>query len=95
MTVTSDIINASCSIYFSGNWAPEIQWHNMNGMLETNDTITVENQRVTSLLSVPLNQTDILTCTPMFALESKPHEVTAPNVPDLFNSCRLNIGSSC
>lgn len=95
-TLTSDIITASCTIRFRGNWAPTIVWHNKNGELEANDTVTIANNRVTSFLSVPLNQTDILTCRPMFALENKPHEITAANVPDLprANNCTVTVGSS-
>lgn len=96
-TLTPDIVNASCIVDFSGNWAPAIQWHDMNGVLEAYDTVTIENHRVTSFLSVPLNHTEILTCRPMFVLGSKPHEITATNVPDLprANNCTLTFGSSC
>jgi hypothetical protein len=92
--VTSDIVNASCTIDFNGNWAPKIQWHNNNGRIETDDTTTVQKNRVISFLIVPVNQTDNLTCTPTFSLENKSHETTATNVPEIFTSCTPTIGSS-
>lgn len=94
-TVTSGIVHANCSIGFSGNWAPKIVWYNKNERLETNDTITISNHKVTSFLKGPFSQTDILTCTAMFVLEDKPHDTTAGNVPDLLSNCTPTTGSSC
>lgn len=97
-TQTSGIVNASCWIEFSGNWAPEIHWHSINGKLETNFTALIPNRRVTSYLILPLNETysgvlDIM-CIPTFALESKPQATSAINVPHLLNNCTVTIGSS-
>ena len=90
------IIKANCSIGYSGNWPPVIEWSDANGKLDASGTFIVPSQRVTSSLSLPLNgdpfALHLVTCTVRFRSDDRPKETSARNVPDLdIENCRLKI----
>lgn len=95
----NDVVNASCSIGFSGNWPPVIEWYDRSGKLEANDTTTIPSQRVTSFLILPLNDDSrelyMLTCSVKFNIEDKPQRTTAANIPELFlSNCNTSTEDS-
>lgn len=81
------VVNASCSIGFSGNWPPVIVWTNSHGKTLVADTTTIPNQRVASLLIVRLtgdpHELYSVTCTVKFREEDKPPKTTAKNIPEI------------
>lgn len=92
----SGVVNASCSIGFSGNWPPVIYWTDAQGAREANGTIIIPSLRVTSSLIIPLpgkpHEVFFVTCSVKFRIEDKPQTTTAENTPEIFlDPCKVTI----
>lgn len=91
-----DVVNANCSIGFTGNWSPVILWYNETEQIEMNSSIRIPNERVTNVLTVHLTgdpkELYYLTCSVVFRLEDKPPTTTAQNIPEISpNFCKVSI----
>lgn len=81
------VVNASCSIEFSGNWPPVIDWTDATRKTLVADTTTIPNHRVTSFLIVQLSgdphELYSVACTVKFREAEKPPKTTAKNIPKI------------
>lgn len=90
-------MNASCSIAFTGNWPPVIDWTDANGnKLKASATFFSPNRKVTSLLNVSLTgnprELHLFICAVRFRSDDRPKQTTARNIPVLsIDICRLEI----
>jgi len=98
----NDVIAMTCSVTYSGNWAPVMRWFNSSHNFTDDDiTLTTSDTTVTSQLTITAS-TDLrgshVACVTYFTQPSTPLSTTATNVPSYMNtwtSPKLNVTALC
>jgi len=81
----NDVITMTCSITYSGNWAPVMRWFNLRAgvsyteVIVDNRTTTVTSQ-LTVTASAGLHRSQIA-CVTNFTQPSSPLQTSATNIP--------------
>jgi len=98
----NDVIAMTCSVTYSGNWAPVMRWFNSvtrHNFTDDDITLTTNDTTVTSQLmfgaSIGLQGSQII-CVIYFTQPSKPLTTDATNVPsytDVWTSPTLRVTS--
>ena len=92
ITKEFDIIQMTCSVNYSGNWAPVMKWQQDGGPVITDGRVvnkTVPYKSVTYSLTVRATSKmngSKFSCTTYFSADNKSPTTTATNVPDYIYS---------
>ena len=96
----NDVITMTCSVTYSGNWAPVMRWFNSvtrHNFTDNDITLTTSDTTVTSKMalaaSAALHGSQIV-CVTYFSQPSTPLSTDATNVPsytDLWASPTFNV----
>jgi len=100
----NDVIMLTCSITYSGNWAPVMRWFNSvarHNFTDDNITSTTNDTTVTSRLMVTASA-DLhgsrIVCLTYFTEPSTSLSTTATNIPsytDMWTSPKINVSLCC
>ena len=101
----NDVIVVTCTITYSGNWAPAMRWFNsvtLHNFTDDDITLTTNDTTVTSQLTVTatadLHGSQIV-CVTYFTQPSTPLLTSATNIPsymmDTWTSPTLNVIRPC
>jgi len=100
----NDVIMMTCSVTYSGNWAPAMRWFNSvtrHNFTDDDITLTTSNTTVTSQLTVAASAAlrgFHIACVTYFTQPSTPLSTDATNVPSYMNtwtSPTLNVSPLC
>ena len=74
----------TCSVNYSGNWAPVMKWQQDGGPVITVGVVdnTVPNKSVSSTLRAAHAKVSKFSCTTYFNEDNNPNNINATNVPD-------------
>ena len=93
-----DVITMTCTITYSGNWAPVMRWFNSSHNFTDDDvTLTTNDTRVTSQLTVTASaglHGSQIACVTYFTQPSSSLQTSATNIPSYtytWTSPTLNV----
>ena len=84
---SNENVTMTCTVAYSGNWAPEMEWRQVGGPVITTGVVTYafHYKRVSSSLTVLATKNVAgrrYSCTASFVLANKPANSYATNLPD-------------